>query len=170
MAGRTLFIETKLMNIKSVAKLSLVYSGCFWAALLVGVVGFIKGYLSPRALGIFLALVNLAGVAFLTTAFRRLARKNATQGWEAETANPSKASRKRQLFLIKMYKAWIVFLMLCLVGGVVRCIGVRSNSVAPDASGNHDESAYNVGTCVDRPKTPETSQLKTYQIRTLYPI
>jgi len=125
MAGRTLFIETKLMNIKSVAKLSLVYSGCFWAALLVGVVGFIKGYLSPRALGIFLALVNLGGGAFLTTAFRRLARKNATQGWEAETANPSKASRKRQLFLIKMYKAWIIFLMLCLVGGVVRCMGVR---------------------------------------------
>ena len=113
------------MNIKSVAKLSLVYSGCFWAVSLVGIAGFIKGYLSPRALGIFLAITILGGVAFLTAAFRRLARENVIQGWEAETANPSKASRKRQLFLIKMYEAWIVFLMLCLVGGVVRCINVR---------------------------------------------
>ena len=113
------------MNIKSVAKLSLVYSGCFWAVSLVGIAGFSKGYLSPRALGIFLAITILGGVAFLTAAFRRLARENVIQGWEAETVNPSKASRKRQLFLIKMYEAWIVFLMLCLVGGVVRCINVR---------------------------------------------
>jgi hypothetical protein len=92
---------------------------------LVGIAAFIKGYLSPRALGIFLAITILGGVAFLTAAFRRLARENVIQGREAETVNPSKASRKRQLFLIKMHEAWIVFLMLCLVGGVVRCVNVR---------------------------------------------
>lgn len=121
------------MNFKSVPKILLAFSVGFLGASLVGVVGLTKGYLSPRALGIFLAVVWLGGFSFLTVAFQRLARKRLSQGQglEVGTATPSEASYRKQLRLIKLYKAWIVVLMLCLVGGVVKCASARPIPLFP---------------------------------------
>jgi hypothetical protein len=121
------------MNVKSVAKLLLAFSACFLGASLVGTLGLIKGYLSPRALGIFLALVCLGGFAFLMVTFQRLARERLSQGQglEAGTAAPSRASYRRQLLLIKLYKAALVGLVLCPVGGVVEGTRVRPIPLFP---------------------------------------
>jgi hypothetical protein len=119
------------MNIKSVARLLLAFSACFLGASLIGTVGLIKGYLSPRALGFLLALVCLGGFAFLTIVFQKLARKRVAQRSEARTANPSEAFHRRQLLLISMYQVWIVVLMLCLVGGVVKGTSARPIPLFP---------------------------------------
>ena len=106
------------MNVKSVAKLVLAFSACFVSVTLLGTMGWMKGYLSPRGLGVFLALVCLGSFVFLTIAFRRLARHQVTQAPAAGTASS-------QLLLIRMYKVWIVVLVLCLVSGVVEGTRVR---------------------------------------------
>jgi hypothetical protein len=108
----------KLMNVKSMVKPLLAFQACFLGASLLGTVGLTKGYLSPRALGIFLALVCLGGFVYLTIAFRRLARQRLTQGLEAGTA-------RKQLLLIRMYKVFVVFLVLGVVSGVFKGISVR---------------------------------------------
>ena len=118
------------MNIKSVTKLLLAFSACFLGASLLGTVGLINGYLSPRAFGIFLALVCLGGFAFLTIAFQRLARKR-----QSGSANSSETSHRRQLLLIRRYKALIVFLVLCLVAGVVEDTSVRPIPLVPMSVG-----------------------------------
>lgn len=116
------------MNIRSVAKRVLGVSLCFVGAALLGTVGLIKGYLSPRVFGVFLALVCLGGFVFLTIAFKRLARQSITQGPEAGTA-------RKQRLLIRMYKVWIVLLVLCLVSGVVQATSVRPIPFLPLLAG-----------------------------------
>lgn len=61
-------------------------------------------------------------------AFRRLARKSGAQDFSSIT-------RKRRLFLIKMYKAWIIVLALCLIGGIVKGANVHPLPLFPMAVG-----------------------------------
>lgn len=53
------------------------------------------------------------------------------QGLEARGADLYAENRKRRLRIIKMYKAWIVVLVLCLVGGVAKGASVRPIPVFP---------------------------------------
>ena len=60
---------TDNMNVKSVTKLLVTFSASFLCALLVAVAALEKGLLSPRGLGVFLALVCLGGFVFFVIAF-----------------------------------------------------------------------------------------------------
>ena len=102
------------MVIKSIAKLMLTFSACFLCAAVLGAVGLNKGLLSPRGLGIFLAVLCLSSLVFLVVKFRRLAREHRAQDLTADF------TRERRVFLIRMYKGWIAVLALCLVGGIVK--------------------------------------------------
>jgi len=116
------------MNVKSIKKLLVVFSAFFLCASLMGVEALNKGWVSPRALGVFLALVCLGGWAFLVIAFRSLASKRRVQGPDTGTVAISPATRKR---LIAMYKAWIVVLVLCLAGGVWKGASVHPVPLFP---------------------------------------
>ena len=120
--------RTEPMNVRSITKLLVVFSAFFCCVLLAGIEALNKGWLSPRTLGTLLALLCVSASVFLAIAFRRLASKRGVQGLEVGTATISPSTRRG---LITMYKAWIVVLALCLVGGVLKGASVRPVPVFP---------------------------------------
>ena len=119
-----LTVENAPMNVKSTRKLLVTFSACFLCALRAGVVAIDTGLLSPRGLGIFYAGLCLVSFVCLTIAFRRLSR---TQPIE----NPFTAPRERRLAQIRVYKASIALLALCLIGGIVKGASVHPFPLFP---------------------------------------
>jgi hypothetical protein len=101
------------MHVRSVAKLMLAFSACLLCAVLIAVLALNNGVLSPRGLGIILALLCLGGIFIFTIAFQRMARKNAAEG--SETRTSERTIMLSVLEWIKQHRIGVLVLSLWLV-------------------------------------------------------
>ena len=113
------------MNLKTVVKLTLVFSACFMSVVLVLVHEFITKSLSPRGLGIAMILLIIASGLGIIVAFGLIRSSNKVNVNSSETAQPSILSQRAQrrgVNAIRAAKILVVILLLGLLNGL-RLIG-----------------------------------------------
>lgn len=120
------------MRQNSILKATLLFSAGFICALLGVVLAFSKGFVSPRWLGIVLLLLCIGGVIALFAVSRRFATAEVFNAAPVASNTTDPTVRKRRLFLIRFYQAWIVLLVVCLVSALGKAGSVP---IAPLAVG-----------------------------------
>jgi hypothetical protein len=116
--------SSRNMNLKTIVKLSLLFSVCFVCVALLLVREHIVGTLSPRGFAAALALLGLASCLVVVFGLFMLGRKRAAQSQEATAVVPlDPATRKQRIFFIRVWKGMIALLVLGLVTGLDRARG-----------------------------------------------
>ncbi len=106
---------------KTIVKLTLLFSACFMGVMLLLAHEFSVHSLSPRGLGIALALLSVGGVLIFALLLLVFVRKRAVPSLDITAALPlDPATRKQRIFFIRFCKGWIALLVLCLVVGLGR--------------------------------------------------
>jgi hypothetical protein len=103
------------MNLKAITKLMVLFSACFMSVLLVAVYANVNGSLSPRGLGILLALVCVAGFFGFWAALTKIGRKTGSTQILNDKRLDEAAIRKKLVRDIRFCRFGIAFLVLCLV-------------------------------------------------------
>jgi hypothetical protein len=106
-----------MMDLKSVLKITVIFSACFLGASLLITLAFIRGFLSPRALGIALLLLVLTEAALFVRIVRKVANRSRLQ---PDPHCTDDAERKRRLLYIRLGKLVILFLFLLLINGLFK--------------------------------------------------
>jgi len=101
-----------MMALKSVLKITVIFSACFLGASLLITLAFIRGFLSPRALGIALLLLVLTEAALFVRIVRKVDNRSRLQ---PDPHCTDDAERKRRLLYIRLGKLVILFLFLFLL-------------------------------------------------------
>jgi uncharacterized membrane protein len=109
------------MNLKTVIKITLLYSACFLTGVFLLVYGRSQRFLSYHGFGIALAIWCMVGFLVFVFGVLLLSRKFAAPPRETTTVSPlDPVTRKQRMFFIKLWKLMIALSILGLVTGLSR--------------------------------------------------